>query len=133
MKLSRSKNTFNPLIKAQSQRQLRVAELINASIVACLRNGKGLDSRLYEMPLSITKVIVSADLRVASCYFIPFNTTLKLTELEQALEKSKYHIRGYVTAQIKLKYSPEIRFFYDETFENVARIDQLFDLINKKV
>lgn len=89
--------------------------------------GKRVDIRLISMPLTITKVNISADLKVAHCYFLPFNTNLSRDEILEALEESKYIIRQYVTKEINLKYSPEIRFHYDQAFENAAKIDLLLN------
>ena len=113
--------------QAQSQRQLRVSGLISATIIECLRNGKSIDVRLIPMPITITKVNISADLKIANCYFVLFNTNLSLASILEALETSKYAIRKYVTSQINLKYSPEIRFYYDQVFENAAKIEQLLN------
>lgn len=131
----KSKNNFKVKAgggeKAQSQRQLRVAELIGASIISCIRKGRGLDTRLYNMPLTVTKVNVCADLSIASCYVVPFNTSLSKEEILDSLEKSKYVIRHYVTEEINLRYSPELRFFYDSSFENVEKVDKLFESFKK--
>jgi ribosome-binding factor A len=113
-----------------SQRQLRVAELINHALVDCLRKGKViLGLGVEECPLTITKVNISADLRVAHCYFLPFNTTLTAVEITALLNKARYSIRHYVTATIKLKYSPEIRFHHDTGFENFHHINNLLEQI----
>lgn len=125
MSMSNNRSRKSGQQPLQSQRQLKVAELISMSVINCLRKGKGLDIRLYDMPLTITKVKVSADLRIASCYFLPFNTKLALEDISDALESSKYVIRHYVTKEINLKYSPELRFFHDDAFLNAARVEQL--------
>jgi ribosome-binding factor A len=111
--------------KSGSYRQQRVANLINAAIVEYFNKGKLLDSRLIGTPFTITKLVVSADLKVADCYLIPFNTTLSIAEILDALYSSKYAIRAYVTDKVALKYSPKIRFFYDQGFENARMVDQL--------
>ncbi len=111
--------------KEQSQRQLKVSQLIGAAIIDCLRRGKRIDVRLVTMPLTITKVNISADLQIANCYFLPFNTNLSSDVILEALEESKYAIRQHVTKEINLKYSPEIRFYFDQAFENAATIEQL--------
>ena len=111
--------------KEQSQRQLQISQLINHSLVECFRRGGKLDHRLDACPLSITKVNISPDLRIANCFFLPFNTKLSADEILEALEESKYAIRDQVTRQVNLKYSPEIRFYYDAGFENVAHIEML--------
>jgi len=127
--LSKSKSTFKlkDREKPQSQRQLKVSQIIGAAIIDCLMKGKGIDMRLIPIPLTITKVNITPDLKVANCYFLPFNTKLSEEELLKALEESRYIIRQYVTKEINLKYSPEIRFFYDQAFENAAKINLLLN------
>lgn len=127
--MSKSKSTFKlkDREKLQSQRQLKVSQIIGAAIIDCLMKGKGIDMRLIPIPLTITKVNITPDLKVANCYFLPFNTKLSEEELLKALEESRYIIRQYVTKEINLKYSPEIRFFYDQAFENAAKINLLLN------
>ncbi|MDA9163509.1 ribosome-binding factor A [Rickettsiaceae bacterium] len=116
---------MNTREKVQSQRQLQVSQLINSSLIECFRRVSKLDHRLDTCPLSITKVNISPDLRIANCFFLPFNTKLSVEEILEALEESKYAIRDYVTRQVNLKFSPEIRFYYDAGFENLAQIEML--------
>jgi ribosome-binding factor A len=127
--LFKSKSTFKlkDREKPQSQRQLKVSQIIGAAIIDCLMKGKGIDMRLIPIPLTITKVNITPDLKVANCYFLPFNTKLSEEEILKALEESRYIIRQYVTKEINLKYSPEIRFFYDQAFENAAKINLLLN------
>ncbi len=127
--MSKSKSTFKlkDREKPQSQRQLKVSQIIGAAIIDCLMKGKGIDMRLIPIPLTITKVNITPDLKVANCYFLPFNTKLSEEEILKALEESRHIIRQYVTKEINLKYSPEIRFFYDQAFENAAKINLLLN------
>lgn len=111
--------------KEQSQRQIKVSSAINNALVLCFRRGSMLDQRLLDIPLTITKVTVSADLRLANCFFLPFNTTLSPEEILDALNESKFQIRKFVTKEVNLKYSPELRFFYDNSFEESLIIDEL--------
>ena len=111
--------------KQQSQRQLKVSQEIQSSLSECLLRGGKLDPRLINYPLSITKVTISPDLKVANCFYLPFNTDLSNEDIQDALEKSKYYIRDYITKKINLKYSPEIRFFFDSAYEDVNMIEYL--------
>lgn len=117
--------------KSKLYRQQRVAGLIHTAIISCLERGKLIDIRLINSPLTITKIIMSKDLKIAKCYFVPFNTKIAHTELVEALNNSKYAIRHFVTNSVSLKYSPDIRFFYDYGFDNARIVDKLLDSVNK--
>jgi ribosome-binding factor A len=108
-----------------SHRQQKAASLINAAIVQALQKGSSLDHRLIGCPVTITAVKVTADLKLAHCYFLPFNTKLKENELLEALNNSKYAIRAFVTKEVKLKFSPEIRFHFDHGFDYMDKIQSL--------
>ena len=43
----------------------------------------------------------------------------------EALNSSRFAIRQMITAKVKLKYSPEIRFIYDHGFENAIKVDKV--------
>lgn len=120
-------NNTKPTFRVQ-----RVTSLIYATIIDVLRNGKQLDPRLVGFPLTITDVKVSRDLKIVSCYFLPFNTNLSEQDLIEALNNSKYAIRSFVTKKINLKYSPEIRFFYDKSFNNTFRVAELLQKIKEE-
>lgn len=110
----------------QSQRQLRVGELIKVALIESLRKGKVADIRLLNNEVTITYVKVSPDLQIADCYFLPFgHNRLKEEELLDAFESSKYGLRGLVTRKVALKYSPELRFHFDHGFDNAENIGKL--------
>ena len=116
--------------KEVSYRQQKVAGLINTALIEVLRQGRMLDQRLLNCPITITQVSVTGDLKIANCYFLPFNTNLSKTELSEALNNSKYAIRNFITEKLQLKYSPEIRFHYDHGFDNAATVEQLLKKID---
>ncbi|HJD56147.1 MAG TPA: 30S ribosome-binding factor RbfA [Rickettsia endosymbiont of Pyrocoelia pectoralis] len=113
------------LNNTNSHRQQKVASIINEALIDILRRGKMLDSKLFDCPITITKVVVTGDLKVANCYFLPFNTKLTLEEITESLNKSKNAIRGFVTNKINMKYSPDIRFHYDQGFDNTTKVEEL--------
>ena len=118
---------------AVSERQLKVAGLIKLSLTDAIKKEKTKDLRLTSTSVTITRVSISADLKVATCYVLPFcasynsvlQTKLSEKELLQALEDSKYGLRAWVTRHVALKYSPELRFCYDHGFENANLVEQL--------
>lgn len=109
-----------------SQRQLRVAELIKVALVEALQKGRVKDIRLINNYITITRVTISPDLKIANCYVLPFgNNKITKDDLLEALEVSKYGLRAIVTSKISLKYSPELRFFYDHSFESANNVSDL--------
>lgn len=74
----------------------------------------------------VTKVIATKDLRQARVYFHMLDAT------ERSIEKA---IHGFVSASgylkrvigknMNLKYVPEMKFFYDDSFDEMDRITEL--------
>lgn len=109
-----------------SSRQQKVSNLICAELAKVLRHGKRLDIRLLENEVTITKVKISPDLKIADCYFMPFlKSKLSVDEFLEAFESSKHSLRKQVTEAINLKYSPELNFFYDRSVENAMEVDKV--------
>lgn len=114
-----------------STRQLRVAESIKLALVEALQKGRAKDIRLIDNYITITRVDVSPDLKIANCYVLPFgNNKLTKDDLLEALEVSKYSLRAIVTSKIYLKYSPELRFFYDHNFDDANNVSALLQKLS---
>lgn len=108
-----------------SQRQLRAAEIIKSALVETLKKGKGLDPRLFESNVTVSEVEISPDLKIANCFVLNFpGSKLSSNELIEALEFSKGIIRNMVNRKIQMKYSPELRFKYDHSFDMLAQLDR---------
>lgn len=129
--MSKNNKSFKSSVreKPQSQRQLKVSKAIHTSLIEYFRKGGQTDPKLIGFPMTITKINISPDLKSANCFFVPFNTKLTPDEISAALESARYSIRDFVTRKINLKYSPEIRFFYDSSYENLGLIESLLKKI----
>jgi ribosome-binding factor A len=121
------------VLKTNNVRQQKFSSLIHVALVEVLRKAKRLDKLLLESPVTITRVVASADLKFARCYFIPFNTNITISDLEKSLNRSKNSIRSAITEKIQMKYSPDLLFYYDETFENATNLDLLLKQINTDI
>ena len=113
-----------------SNRQLKVAELIKVALIEVLRKGKAPDPRLFDANITVTAVKVSADLKNANCYILPFTSKISEADLMDALEKSKYQLRALVTQKINLKYSPELKFHYDHGCENSSKVEEILKQVS---
>jgi ribosome-binding factor A len=108
-----------------SQRMLRVAELIRHEIADLLGRG-GLDPILERQIVTVPKVKMSPDLKLATIYVVPLGGKDPLPILE-ALGRCQKQLRGEIARRVNLRAAPEIRFKTDEAFENSAKIDALLN------
>ena len=111
--------------KEVSQRQLRVQELLRSALNEILIRGESKNPILDNILITITYVDVSPDLRNAKFYIVPSDTN-KIEIIIESFNESKKIIRKKIADRVKLKYVPEISFFFDETINEIKRLDELF-------
>jgi ribosome-binding factor A len=75
--------------------------------------------------VSITKVDLSDDLRVAKVYYSVFGGAQEKEESFQGLESAKGYIKRELGRRVRLKYMPEISFIFDDSFEYGEHIEEL--------
>lgn len=108
-----------------SQRQLRVGELIRRTLSDVLNRGDIHDPELNAMSITVGEVQTSPDLKVAVAYVLPLGGQGREEALE-ALRRNKHELRRAVSKAVTLKFSPEIRFRIDETFDRLDDTRRLF-------
>ena len=111
------------------KRPNRVAHLIQKVISEILRK------RIKNPQLgfiTITEVKVTDDLQHAKIYFTVYGSEEERISTEKLLKKMTSFVRYHVGQRIRLRYTPEIIFQYDETIERAARIDELINKIHQK-
>lgn len=109
-----------------SQRQLRVGELVRHKLAEMLARGDIHDDVLASHLVTVPEVRMSPDLKLATVYIMPL-AGKDATPIIAALERNKRFIRHEVAESVNLKFAPELRFRYDETFDEGSRIDALLD------
>jgi len=112
--------------RGPSQRQLRVGELIRHKIAEMLARSEIHDDVLAEHVITIPEVRMSPDLRLATVYVMPLGGE-DVKPVLIALDRHKRFIRGEVAESVNLKFAPELRFRFDETFDEATRIEILLD------
>ena len=109
-----------------SQRQLRVGELIRRTLGEIFSRDQIYDEALSGISLTVGEVRMSADLKIANV-FVSALGKKNSEKVVDALNVNKVDIRKIVTRNVKLKFSPELKFFSDTTFDNMDSIRSLFD------
>jgi ribosome-binding factor A len=108
----------------QSQRQLRVGELVRHALADMLTRGEVHDPVLEGHLITVPEVQMTADLRLATIYVMPLGGR-DADAVMAALERNKRYLRGEIARHVNLKFAPEIRFRIDERFDEAERIEKL--------
>jgi len=101
-----------------SQRQLRVGETIRRALADILTRGEHHEPDLEGVPITVGEVRCSPDLKVATAFVMPLGGR-DIEKVMAALERAKAELRRQVTRTVNLKFSPELRFRLDETFDRM--------------
>ncbi|MCK0199048.1 30S ribosome-binding factor RbfA [Ancylobacter sp. 6x-1] len=107
-----------------SQRQLRVGELVRHALSDILSRGDIPDPALARVLITVPEVRMSPDLKIATCYVMPLGGKDE-TGVIKALATNAKPLRGELGRRLELKFTPELRFRIDTSFEEGARIDAL--------
>ena len=115
-----------------TQRQLRAGELVRHALVDILREEDFDDQALKGTSVTITEVRVSPDLRHAIVFVVPLGGA-HAGEVVTGLNKHARFLRGRLGHTIVLKFTPDLKFVHDETFDEAERIGRLFDDPRRRV
>ncbi len=110
-------------------RPQRVAELIREEIAKLLVKGLK-DPRVGFV--SVMAVRMSGDLRYASVYVSLYGTEKERKSSLIGLRRSTGWIRREIGKAIRLRFTPEIRFFPDDTLDQVYHLEEVFREIREK-
>ena len=124
------KNRFNDGT-GPSQRQLRVGELIRRALSDILMQGTIHDPDLNRISVTVSEVTASPDLKIATAYVCPLGGQGG-EDLIALLAKNKSEIRRSISKKLTLKYTPDLRFRIDETFDRMDETRRLFSQENIK-
>ena len=76
---------------------------------------------------TITSVKVSRDLKQARIYFITSSGIQKKDDTIEGFNSAHGFIKRTLAHELDLKYMPHLKFFYDESIEYGAHIDELIE------
>ncbi|MBF0106790.1 MAG: 30S ribosome-binding factor RbfA [Deltaproteobacteria bacterium] len=80
----------------------------------------------------ITHVVLTHDLGLARVYYNVPEGRVREQEVKDGFEKSKSFIRREISHRVKIKYTPDLVFYYDDREEITEGIDQLFEKIARQ-
>ena len=113
----------------KENRLKRVGELIREEIAALLTRGLK-DPRIGFV--SVLTVRVSSDLRYANVYVSLYGKENERKSSLIALKNSSGWIRREIGRKIRLRFTPELRFFEDDTLDRVFHMEEVFREIHEQ-
>ncbi len=105
---------------------LRVAELVRHAMAQMLSRGDINDPVLEKQVITVSRVKMSPDLKLATVYVMPLGGKDE-PEVIAALDRHRKFMRGEIAHEVNLKFAPEVRFRIDDSFDNVSRIDAILN------
>ena len=107
-----------------SSRSFKVSEIIRKAISEVLiRNEMPLESP-FKFPISVVKVEMNSDLKIAYIYVIT-HEKIEKNEIILKLNSCKQYLSKEVTSLIDLKFSPKLIFRNDRSIDEVSNIEKI--------
>lgn len=109
-----------------SQRQLRVGEQLRHVIASVLQRGDFDSEVLLEESrnVSVSEVRPSPDLKSATAYVITLGGR-HTDEIVAALNDEHKVFQKEFSRQLNLKFTPRIKFVYDDSFDEAQKIEDI--------
>ena len=108
----------------KTSRSYKVSELIRKAVSEVLvRNELPLENP-FNFPISVIKVEMNSDLKIAYVYVITHENIDEI-EIIEKLDFCKQYISREVTKLINLKFSPKLIFRNDKSINQISNIERL--------
>ena len=111
-----------------SRRSERTSKLIQREISALLEREVN-DPRLIKL-ISVTEVSLSPDLRHAKVFVSTLGNEINKEDMLAGFNKASGFLRRELASHLKLKYTPQLSFHYDDSIERGARLLDLIGRVN---
>jgi ribosome-binding factor A len=110
--------------KGPSQRQLRAGELIRHALVDILQREDLRDPDLEGVIVTVSEVRTSPDMKHATAFVAPLGGG-DGAKTAKALQRCAGFLRGCLGRQIELRFTPELHFEPDLSFDEATRMNAL--------
>ncbi|MBT3388030.1 MAG: 30S ribosome-binding factor RbfA [Desulfobacula sp.] len=74
---------------------------------------------------TVSGVKMTPDLRVADVYIAVFGDKKRISDVMNGFKNSKGFIKKSIAPKLGLKYMPDLKFVYDDSFDKAAKMDAL--------
>ena len=81
--------------------------------------------------VTFTKIDVSRDLRSARVYYSVLNQKFSKEQLNIEINKFRKPFKKFLGPELTMKHTPDLRFFFDDTYEYTEYVSSLINKLNK--
>jgi ribosome-binding factor A len=110
--------------RSVTQRRLRVGEELRHALSGILHRGECRDPALRDASVAVTEVRLGSDLRNATVFVMPLGGA-NATEIVAGLKRSTAFLKRQVAREVVLRYTPNLIFELDLSFDQADRITAL--------
>ena len=119
-----------------TRRVQRVEKEIQAVVGMYLISGF---SEPLEVFVTLTRTMMSADLKSGKVYFtvllkedssVPVDEKT-IHETEKLLNEYAHEFQNHIAKELKLRFTPKIKFFHDVSIDKVRKVDQILSQISQ--
>jgi ribosome-binding factor A len=107
-----------------SQRQLRVGEVLRKALVEIFERVELRDPDIAGVPITVSEVSASPDLKSALVYVMPLGGT-RQEAVAAGLNRAAPFLRGQVARRVELRHVPKLAFRIDTAFDASAHMNRL--------
>ena len=122
--MSRHRTPTRQAPAGPTQRQLRAGELVRHALVDILREEAFADPALAGVSVTLSQVRMSPDLKHAICFVEPLGG-VHAPEVVAGLNRAARFLRGRLGHNIEMRFTPDLKFVHDETFDTANYMDRL--------
>ncbi|MCI0707740.1 MAG: 30S ribosome-binding factor RbfA [Ignavibacteriae bacterium] len=111
-----------------SVRTEKVASLIKQELGVIFQRNFSMEEYGF---ITVTEVRVSPDLKIAKVYVSVFGDAERKQRSMDLLEQEKNFVRAELGHGIRLKFTPSLIFYLDESLDRAMNINRILDKIHK--
>ena len=81
--------------------------------------------------VTFTKINTTRDLRIAKVYYSVLNPRSPKEKINIEINKLRKPFKKYMSPELTMKHTPDLRFYFDDTYEYTEYVSKLINSINK--
>ncbi len=83
--------------------------------------------------ITVTHVQMSADLKQAKIYYTVLGDEKKREDAKKGLESANGFIRQALAHKMRMKSTPELIFYFDDTLDRTIKVEEMLDEIRDEI